>query len=212
MRADRKCSAQIINVVRCYLPQPEDGEYPERDFVEVPKESGSAAPATSRASARHANVDRVKDSEDLGARSPSSGDDDGAAIPAKPLDVRPPLRAGKRALPNFGLDTSYNFAVDLLSWTTLSRFDCVVYFRYSIEETSASLGDRERFQFRPHDSTLEQTADSQEKDVGDAALENLPKSSPPPKKNTVEPDLILVSSSGEPSGSKCHVSPKILSL
>jgi hypothetical protein len=41
-----------------------------------------------------------------------------------------------------------------------------------------SLGDRDRFQFRPHDSTLEQTADSQEKDVGDAALEDLPKSSP----------------------------------
>jgi hypothetical protein len=55
---------------------------------------------------RHANVDRVKNSEELGARSPSSGDDDGTAIPAKPLDVRPPLRAMKRALPNFGLDTS----------------------------------------------------------------------------------------------------------
>jgi hypothetical protein len=36
--------------------------------------------------------------------------------------------------------------------------------------------------------------------------------SPPPKKNTVEPDLILVSSSGEPSGSKHHVSPTILAL
>jgi hypothetical protein len=55
---------------------------------------------------RHANVDRVEDSDDLGARTPSSGDDDGAAILAKPLDVRPPQRAGKRALPNLGLDTS----------------------------------------------------------------------------------------------------------
>jgi hypothetical protein len=73
-----------------------------------------------------------------------------------------------------------------------SCFDYVVYFRSSTEETSASLGERDRFQFRPHDSTLEQTADSQEKDIGDAALEDLPKSSPPPKKNTVEPDLILV--------------------
>jgi hypothetical protein len=106
MRFDQNCSAQILNVVRCYPPQPEDGEYPGRDFVEVPEESGSAAPTTSRASTRHANVDRVEDSEDLGARTPSSGDDDGAAIPAKPLDVRPPPRAGKRALPKFGLDTS----------------------------------------------------------------------------------------------------------
>jgi hypothetical protein len=94
----------------------------------------------------------------------------------------------------------------------LSCFDYVAYFRSSTKETSVSLGDRERFQFQPHDSTLEQTADSQEKNVGDAALEHLPKSSPPPMKNTVEPDLILVSSSGEPSGSKRHVSPKILAL
>jgi hypothetical protein len=72
-----------------------------------------------------------------------------------------------------------------------------------------SLGEREQFQFRPHDSTLEQTADSQEKNVGDAALEDLPKSSPPPKKNATEPELVLVSSSGEPSGPKRHVSPKI---
>jgi hypothetical protein len=78
MRFDRNCSAQILNVVRCYPPQPEDGEYPERDFVKVLEESGSAAPTTSRASTRHANVDRVEDSEDLGPRSPLSGDDDGA--------------------------------------------------------------------------------------------------------------------------------------
>jgi hypothetical protein len=84
----------------------QDGEYPGRDFIEVPEESGSAAPTTSHALTRHANVDRVKDSEDLDARSPLSGNDDGTTIPAKPLDVRPPSRAGKRALPNFGLDTS----------------------------------------------------------------------------------------------------------
>jgi hypothetical protein len=106
MRTDQKCSAQILNVVRCYPPQPKDGEYPGRDFVEVPEESGSTTPTTSRASTRHANVDRVEDSEDLGARYPSSGDDDGTTIPTKPLDVRPPPRAWKRALPNFGLDTS----------------------------------------------------------------------------------------------------------
>jgi hypothetical protein len=63
----------------------------------------------SRASAKRAIVgdaDRVKDSEDLGAHSPSSGDDDDAAIPAKHLDSRPPPRAGKKVLPNFGLDAS----------------------------------------------------------------------------------------------------------
>jgi hypothetical protein len=49
------------------------------------------------------DVDRVEDSEELGAHSPSSGDDDSATILAKPLDSRPPPRAGKRVLPKFGL-------------------------------------------------------------------------------------------------------------
>jgi hypothetical protein len=53
-----------------------------------------------------ADVDIVEDSEELGAHSPSSDDNDGAAILAKPLDSRPPPRAGKRVLPNFGLDAS----------------------------------------------------------------------------------------------------------
>jgi hypothetical protein len=52
------------------------------------------------------DVDRVEDSEELGAHSPSSGDDDDAAVLIKPLDSRPPPRTGKKALPNFGLDTS----------------------------------------------------------------------------------------------------------
>jgi hypothetical protein len=51
-------------------------------------------------------VERVEDSEDLDDLIPSSDDDDGGAIHAKPLDSRPPPRAGKRALPNFGLDAS----------------------------------------------------------------------------------------------------------
>jgi hypothetical protein len=69
----------------------------------------SAAPTTSRASTKRTHVtdvDRVKDSEDLDVHSPSSDDDDGATIHAKPLDSRPPPRAGKRVLPNFGLDAS----------------------------------------------------------------------------------------------------------
>jgi hypothetical protein len=48
----------------------------------------------------------IEDSEDLGDMNFSSGDDDDTAIHAKPLDSRPPLRAGKRALPNFGLNAS----------------------------------------------------------------------------------------------------------
>jgi hypothetical protein len=66
----------------------------------------SAAPTTSRVSVKRAEVDRVEDSKELGAHSPSLGDDDGAAIRATPLDSHPPTRTGKRALPKFGLDAS----------------------------------------------------------------------------------------------------------
>jgi hypothetical protein len=55
--------------------------------------------------------------------------------------------------------------------------------------------------------------DSQEKAAGDAALgDDLPKPPPPSRKKRIEPELVLVSSSGEPSGPKSHVSPKILDL
>jgi hypothetical protein len=93
-----------------------------------------------------------------------------------------------------------------------SRFNSVACFRSSNEESSGSLGKRDRFQFQPHDSTLKQTADSQEKDVEDATLKDLSKLSSPPKKSVAEPDLILVSSSGEPFGSKRHESSNLLSL
>jgi hypothetical protein len=101
--------AQIIEIARCYPPQPEEGEYPGREFVEAPEELTYAAPTTSRASTKRTHaavVDRVEDSEDLDVHSPSSDDDDGAAILAKPLDSRPPPRAGKKALSNFSLDAS----------------------------------------------------------------------------------------------------------
>jgi hypothetical protein len=52
------------------------------------------------------DTDIVEDLEDLGDTNFSSGDDDDAVIPAKPLDSRPPPRMGKRALPNFGLNAS----------------------------------------------------------------------------------------------------------
>jgi hypothetical protein len=47
-----KVFVQVINVARCYLPQPEDGEYPGRDFTEAPEESASAAPSPSRTAAK----------------------------------------------------------------------------------------------------------------------------------------------------------------
>jgi hypothetical protein len=48
----------------------------------------------------------------------------------------------------------------------------------------------------------------QEKAAGDIASGDLPKPSPPPKKKMIEPKLVLVSSSGEPSGPKRHVKAK----
>jgi hypothetical protein len=73
--------------------------------------------------------------------------------------------------------------------------------------------DRNQFEVRPHNSALEQTVDSQEKPAEDAAPgDDLPKPPPPPRKKRTKPELVLVSSSGEPSGPKSHVSPKILAL
>jgi hypothetical protein len=97
-------------------------------------------------------------------------------------------------LPSFSF-----FADDLAFLLTWLRA-----FRSSTEEASASQGERDRFLLRPRDSTLEHTADSQEKGAGDAVVK-----ASPPKKKVPEPDFILVSSSGEPSGSKHHVSLKI---
>jgi hypothetical protein len=104
-----KMFVQVVNVARCYLPQPEDGEYSGRDLTEVPDESTSAAPSPMRASAKKKQVvdtDVIKDLEDLGDTHFSSGDDDDSVIPAKPLDSRPPPQAGKKILLKFGLDAS----------------------------------------------------------------------------------------------------------
>jgi hypothetical protein len=76
-----------------------------------------------------------------------------------------------------------------------------------------SPGDRDQYQVRPHDDTLEQTADSQEKTARDAASEaDLTKPPSPPGKKMTEHEFVLVSSSGEPSGPKSHVSLKIPTL
>jgi hypothetical protein len=52
------------------------------------------------------DVDRFEDSEDSNDHGLSSDEDDDQAIPAKPLDSRPPPRAGKKALPNFSVNAS----------------------------------------------------------------------------------------------------------
>jgi hypothetical protein len=83
------------------------GEYPGRDFIEVPEESTSAAPSPSQVSKKKKQVvDVSEDSEDLDDTHFSSSDDDDNVIPAAPLNSRPPLRLGKKALPKFGLDAS----------------------------------------------------------------------------------------------------------
>jgi hypothetical protein len=59
----------------------------------VPEELAFVAPTTSRASTKRKNVvdvDRVEDSEDFDNHDLSSDEDDDQAIPAKPLDSRPP--------------------------------------------------------------------------------------------------------------------------
>jgi hypothetical protein len=104
-----KMFTQVINVAQCYPPQPEDGEYPGRDFTEAREESTSAAPSPSRTSTKKKKIvdtDIIKDSEDLGDTHFSCGDDDDSVIPAKPLDSCPPLRVGKKISPKFGHDTS----------------------------------------------------------------------------------------------------------
>jgi hypothetical protein len=94
----------------------------------------------------------------------------------------------------------------------LSCHNSVTRFRSSNDESLGSLVEHDRFQFKRHDSTLEETANSQEKVGENATLKDLLKPSSPPKKSAAEADFILVSSSGEPCGSKRHVSSKILSL
>jgi hypothetical protein len=104
-----KVFVQVINVARCYPPQPKDGEYPGRNFTEAPEESASATPSPSRTSAKKKQVldaDFIEDSEDLGDTHFSSGDDDDGVIPARPLDSHPPLRVGKKILLKFSLDAS----------------------------------------------------------------------------------------------------------
>jgi hypothetical protein len=83
------------------------GEYPGRDFIEVPEESTSAAPLPSQVSKKKKQVaDVVEDAEDLDDTHFSSGDDDNSVIPAAPLNSRRPLQLGKKTLPKFGLDAS----------------------------------------------------------------------------------------------------------
>jgi hypothetical protein len=81
------------------------GEYPGRDFTEVPEGSTSAAPSPPRVPKKQQIADVVEDSEDNDDTHFTSGDDD-SAIPIAPLSSRPPLQVGKKILPKFGIDAS----------------------------------------------------------------------------------------------------------
>jgi hypothetical protein len=82
------------------------GEYPGRNFTEVPEGSTSATPSPSRASKRQRIADVVDDSEDFDDTRFTSGDDGNSAIPASPLSCRPPPRTEKKIIPKFGIDAS----------------------------------------------------------------------------------------------------------
>jgi hypothetical protein len=82
------------------------GEYPGRDFTEVPEGSTSAAPSPLRAPKKQRIADVVEDSEDFDDTHFTLGDDGNSAIPASPLCCRPPLRIGKKTLPKFRIDAS----------------------------------------------------------------------------------------------------------
>jgi hypothetical protein len=82
------------------------GEYPGRDFTEVPEGSTSAAPSPPRAPKKQQIADVVEDSKDNDDTHFTLGDDDDSAIPVAPLSSRPPLRVGKKILPKFGIDAS----------------------------------------------------------------------------------------------------------
>jgi hypothetical protein len=82
------------------------GEYPGRDFTEVPEGTISAAPSPPRAPKKQQIADVVEDSEDLDDTHFISSNDGNSVIPAAPLSYRPPLRIGKKALPKFGIDAS----------------------------------------------------------------------------------------------------------
>jgi hypothetical protein len=82
------------------------GEYPGRDFTEVPEGSTSVAPSPPRAPKRQRIADIVEDSEDLEDTRFTSGDDVNSVIPASPLSRRPPPRTDKKTLPKFGIDAS----------------------------------------------------------------------------------------------------------
>jgi hypothetical protein len=97
---------QVIDIARCYPPQPEMGEYLGRDFAEVPEGSTSVAPSPPRAPKRQRVADVVEDSEDPEDTHLTSSDDDNSAIPASRLSRHPPPRTEKKTLPKFGIDAS----------------------------------------------------------------------------------------------------------
>jgi hypothetical protein len=104
-----KSLAQILDLARCFPPQPEGGEFPGREFAEVPEESTSAATTMLHIETKRKKsieLNRVEDSEDLDGHNFSSDGDDDTVILAKPLASRPPPPSRKKGIPNFALETS----------------------------------------------------------------------------------------------------------
>jgi hypothetical protein len=102
------------------------GEYPGRDFTEVPEGSTSAAPSPPRAPKRQRIMDVLDDSKDFDDTHFTSGDDGNSAIPASPLIYRPPPRTEKKILRNLG---STRCKLSLLnSYILWSRFELTVWF------------------------------------------------------------------------------------
>jgi hypothetical protein len=97
-------------------------------------------------------------------------------------------------------------SLKILRISTASNF--FAYFRSLNDEILGSLDDQDRFHIQHHDASLEQIAESQEKNTEDVDLKEHPGSSHVPKKDKAEKDFIIVSSSGGPPELGRHVSLK----
>jgi hypothetical protein len=78
--------------------------------------------------------------------------------------------------------------------------------RSSNGDISGSLDEQDRFCIKTCSSHLETTAESLEKNADDAKCQERPNASKASKKANPEQDVILVTSSGVPPESNCHVS------
>jgi hypothetical protein len=118
--------AQVVEIARCYPPQLEVGEYPGRDFIEVPEESTSAAPSPSRASKTKKQVaDVIEDSEDLNDTHFSSGDDDDSD-PCRAFEQPPPSLTWEEDSSEVWSRCIVSFRIELLFRVISPWIDCTI--------------------------------------------------------------------------------------